>query len=148
MQNQKMESIILQKVRRYHELRNERIKMEKSIEAVKREEKLLQAEIWDSMETLGISQIKSPSLGLSITRKETVYAHVLDMEKFREWCIKEGLEDVMFKEQVQAGRLNQLVREKLQKRENLPDGVDFYPSRYISLTSEQEKAQISEKEVY
>lgn len=60
---------------------------------------------------------------------ETVYGQVQDREAFIAWA--EQNDEELFERKERAQLLNQLVREKIDNGEPLPDGVSFYVKKYI-----------------
>jgi hypothetical protein len=70
----------------------------------------------------------------SFSAKSTVYAAVNDPEAFMAWVREQGLEDEFLVTKEAKGRLNELVREKLDNKEPLPPGVQWYPDEYVSFT--------------
>lgn len=89
-------------------------------------------ELWERMEGVNADSRAYGDIG-SFVRKSTVYGQITDRDAFVEWAKEQGLDDVV---QVveQKGRLNEIVRDRLDTQQELPPGVSFYEKRYISHT--------------
>jgi hypothetical protein len=61
--------------------------------------------------------------GGSITKQPEPYAYVTDREKFREWCVAQGLTPLMT---LSWQTTNSLVKERLEHAEAVPPGVDVF----------------------
>jgi hypothetical protein len=113
------------------QLKAEKKRAERVADAAKAALVVFEAKLWEDMEESGVQ-----SMGLDsgkFVRKSTVYGQVTDLEALVTWCEENGVDDLV-KTVQEKGRLNELVRAKLDTQEELPPGVSFYESRYISHT--------------
>jgi hypothetical protein len=96
------------------------------------EMKRYQADLYMDMAEAGMT-----SFGTTrgqFVRKSTTYGTIKDRAAFISWCDENGVTDDYIKEVEEDGRLNELVRSRLDTGEELPPGVDFYTRDYISHT--------------
>lgn len=113
------------------ELKEKQARLAKEAKDAAKEMKQFQAELWLDMEEANLK-----SFGTSrgqFVRKSTTFGTIKDRQAFIEWCQEQGLDD-LYKPVEDDGRLNELVRARLDTQEELPPGVDFYTRDYISLT--------------
>lgn len=66
--------------------------------------------------------------------RQTRYGQVVDLQAAIAALKAEGLDEIIFKESVREGRLNELVRDRLESGSELPEGVGWYPRRNISIS--------------
>jgi hypothetical protein len=76
----------------------------------------------EAMDGEGVTSIHLTS-GHSISTFLTPYPKVEDQEKFHQWCIKSGFANMM---SLHPSRVASLVKERLEKGEDLPPGTDCY----------------------
>lgn len=91
-----------------------------------------EAALWDYMETKGVETVRS-TVGI-ISRKETVYGRISDLEAAKRSFEDMGRLEEFFSLQPEKARINEYVRECMKQGVPLPEGVDFYSKRYVSLT--------------
>lgn len=102
-------------------------------EAAAQELSLYEQNLWERMDMAGIdSSPKWRGLG-QFARKSTVYAQVTDRDALVAWAEEQGLDDVVELKEAK-GRLNEIVRDRLDTQQELPPGVSFYERRYIAHT--------------
>lgn len=68
----------------------------------------------------------------SFSLKSTIYPTVQDREAFVAWCHQNGMDDLIQETEVK-GRLGELIRQRLDDGEDLPDGAHYYVKEYISV---------------
>lgn len=66
--------------------------------------------------------------------RSTRYGQIIDKEAAIKSLREEGLEEIIFQEAIREGRLNELVRDRLESGSELPEGVGWYPRRGISIS--------------
>ena len=88
--------------------------------------------LWHRMQESGMTGHKTTDA--NFVRKSTIYAQVQDIEQFAEWCRENDVTDEFVKEAPQKDRLNELVRQRIDDGQTLPDGVGWYSRDYISIT--------------
>lgn len=71
---------------------------------------------------------------ISFQRRKTVYGRIIDKKAAMAALREEGLAEQMTGEKIESRRLNELVRERQESGEDLPDGIDFYEKRFISIS--------------
>lgn len=71
---------------------------------------------------------------VSFSKRKTVYGRVIDKHAALVSLAGEGLEEQMTGTKIEARRLNELVRERQESGEDLPDGIGFYEKRFFSIS--------------
>lgn len=92
----------------------------------------LQEDVFDTMRNAGLTSVGTDDE--QFVAKSTIYATVADLDEFLAWAASNGLEAEFTEINAIKGRLNELVRQRLQDGEELPPGLDFYRKNYISKT--------------
>lgn len=127
------------KFRRLAELREER---DVDKEAAKRSEEAYreyEADLWTQVEESAVRGSVEFDFGgdLGIIRfqpKKTVYGRVIDKNAALEAFESECLTDELTSPKIEARRLNEYVRDKLELEGELPEGIDYYEKKFISIT--------------
>lgn len=101
-------------------------------DATKAEHDRLQKILHEDMKEAGLLTIGTDTD--TFTRKSTYYAQVENQDEFIAWAESEGLLEEFTETAAVKGRLNELVRQRLQDGEMLPPGLGFYSKDYISKT--------------
>lgn len=101
-------------------------------DATKAEHDRLQKILHEDMKEAGLLTIGTDTD--TFTRKSTYYAQVENQDEFIAWAESEGLLEEFTETAAVKGRLNELVRQRLQDGETLPPGLGFYSKDYISKT--------------
>jgi hypothetical protein len=70
----------------------------------------------------------------SFQLRATNYGRVVDKDAALEALKAEGLDDVIYTEAIREKRVNELVRDRLESQSELPDGIDFYTRKGISIS--------------
>lgn len=122
------------------ELRIERdvdqTKAEKSDKAFKAAE----AELWEAVNDAGIKGSQTFDFGdeygtVRFTpRQPTIYGRIIDKDTAIKALEAEGLDDVIYDKAVRKGRLNELVRDRFEAGSALPEGVDYYDQKGITIS--------------
>jgi hypothetical protein len=95
---------------------------------------LYQARLFERMEEEDALSHRTSTGGYSA--KRTIYASVNDSEAYEAWLEQEGLLEEFTRRTPEKGRLNELVRQCLDLREEPPPGVAWYERKYISVTTD------------
>jgi hypothetical protein len=70
----------------------------------------------------------------SFNLRTTHYGRIVDKEAALKSLKASGDYDVIYTDSIREGRLNSLVNTRLETRKDLPDGVDFYTKRGITIS--------------
>lgn len=121
------------------ELRDEKDIAKKKADKLKDEYDALQEELWEAMEDSGLGSLKLEIGDENITfvARETLYGSVFDKDAAAEAFKKDGRFDEYTGIKFEAKRINELVRECIENGQELPEGVDFYSRRLISISRKQ-----------
>lgn len=127
------------KFRRLMEAREERDITEKAAKNAEKFYREVEAELYDELEDSPIKGSIKIDLGepygtVTFQPKETYYGRVLDTDQALDYLDARALADEFTKPKIVMARIHELVREKLEQRQPLPDGLDFYAKRYISIS--------------
>lgn len=97
-----------------------------------------EAELFEELSELGVKgtiKFDFGDLGVaSFVSRATTYGKVIDSEAALKSLKAAGYGDVIYSEAVREGRLNELVRDLLESKTELPEGVDFYTRKGISIS--------------
>ena len=74
------------------------------------------------------------SRGRTFSTRRTVLSTITDIHAFEAWVRENGLEAEYLRPEVRKQQLNELVRERLDNRQELPPGTNSYANEYISTT--------------
>lgn len=66
--------------------------------------------------------------------RETLYGRIIDHEAALIAFEREAIVDEMTRPKVEARRLNEYVRGRIEAGQELPDGIDYYPRRFITIS--------------
>lgn len=124
------------RVRKFHRLRERYEESNRRTKRLKRELDEFQASLYEQMRREGVISLRTQE-GL-FTTKSTVYAVVQDRDAFAEWCRENDLTDELLSLKPAEQRLNEIVRERIDTKQDLPPGVGWYPREYISRTDTKE----------
>lgn len=99
-----------------------------------KEEKNLQDEIIQLMEDRELKSLRHKRFGL-ISIAERIWAKIIpgEFEDVRLYFEREGIDKELFKLKPVSKRLNEFVRDALEKNKMLPKGLDFTPTKYLSV---------------
>jgi hypothetical protein len=98
-------------------------------------------EVFEALETMKQNSTGLVDLGQGygkrrFTRRATDYAQVLDLERAKEAMLAEGYDEAaIVGEKLREKPLNELVRERLENHQELPDGIEFYTRRGVTVSS-------------
>lgn len=104
----------------------------KVAERRKDEAKQYELDLFQIMEDLGLKSLNTHTH--TFVPRTTVRSYITDMDAFEAWLEDEGVRDDFLRVEEQKARLNELVRERLDRKEDLPPGVGWYPQQVISTT--------------
>lgn len=122
------------------ELRIERDVDKTKAENSEREFREYESELYQAIQDAGIRGSQSFDFGPEYgkvrftARQPTIMGRVLDPTTAIKALEAEGLDDVIYEKSVRKGRLNELVRDRMESHAPLPDGVDYYDTKGITIS--------------
>lgn len=127
------------KFRRLAELREQRDIDKKSSEQSEAEYREYEAELFETIEDSALRGTVEFDFGgdLGVVRfqpRRTIYGRVIDKNAALDALDVIGLSEEMTAPKIEARRLNELVRDYVERGEELPDGVDYYERRYMTIS--------------
>ncbi len=133
---------IAAKGRRLFELREKRDADKKKAEVSEAEFREAEQDFfmqWENSPLQGAMKIDlGGSIGeVSFSPRETYFGRILDSDKAQTYFEQRAMVDEMFQPKIAKKRLNEFVRECLDNGTPLPDGVDFYAQRGITITRQK-----------
>lgn len=131
------------KVRRLMELREKRDEAKTAAENAEKEYREHEADVWEALEDSPVKPPFKVDLGepygvVSFHPKETYYGRVIDKEKALEYFEGRAMIDEVTEPKIVAARVNEIVRDAIEQAESLPDGLDFYAKRFVSITKQKD----------
>ena len=90
-----------------------------------------------AMEDAGLKSVKTDNGTYTVQR--TVYGKVEDAEAFIGWAATQGLEQQLTRVEVYKARVNEIVREALENGSDLPPGISFSETRFVSVRGASSK---------
>lgn len=125
-------------VRAFLKARDEAEAAASAAKAAEKEHKQRQAELWEAMSDAGLKSLKidvgEPWGEISLRPSETIRSKVLDKDALIEALEQSGRADEITKVDFKLKPLNELVRECLNHKIKLPDGLDFSSTKYITVS--------------
>lgn len=127
------------KFRRLAELREERDFAKKTSETAEGEYREYEAELFVAIEDSSLRGTVEFDFGgdLGVIRfqpRSTIYGRVIDKNAALDAFENEALVDEMVAPKIEARRLNEYVRDRLETGQELPDGVGFYERKYFTIS--------------
>lgn len=125
--------------RRLVELREERDRDKKAAERSEKEYREYEADLFEELEDSPIKGTMKIDLGddmgvISFQPKETYYGRVIDQNAALDYFEQRALTDEFTSPKIVMARINELVRGCIENGDPIPEGIDYYPKRYISIT--------------
>lgn len=100
--------------------------------------KEIERDFWEHMSDLGLTTAKLdlPGIGsVQFQRRETIRGIVTDHAAAVKALVDGGLDDALLGDRkIQQRALNEMMRSWLDSGQPIPEGLDFNPSRYVSIT--------------
>ena len=109
---------------------------QREADAAKAKHDEAQATLWHDMDAAGMKGFKTDQH--SFARKATIYSTIQDADAFEAWCQENGLTEDYLKMAPKKQQLNELVRERLDNGQSLPEGVHWYAREYIAISKTKE----------
>lgn len=121
------------------DLRTAKDDTERAAKKAKSEYKAVEAEFWENMEDQGLTTFTA-DLGegygkVQFQKRETIRGIVRDKARAITALTEMNLEDALLgTPEIPQGALSEHVRDWLASGQEIPDGIDFNPTRYVSQT--------------
>lgn len=133
------EEQIASKFRRLVELRTNRDERKTAAEVSEKEYRDYESDLFEEIQSGPMQGTRRIDLGepfglVAFTPRETTFGRIIDSEAAVEYFEEHGQTEEMTKPQIGKGKLNERVRELLEQGKPLPDGVDFYVNRGITIS--------------
>lgn len=130
------------KARRLFELRETRDADKQRADASDKEYREFEQEFFQVLDDSPVVGALKIDLGgnagvVSFSPRETYFGRLLDSDKAQDYFESRAMADEMFEPKVAKRRLNEFVRECLDNGTPLPDGVDFYAQRGITISRQK-----------
>lgn len=127
------------RVRRLVELRESRDQTKQTATDAKNEFEQYQAAFFEEYEKSPLKGSIKVDLGgdygvVQIVPRTTKFGRILDREKAEAYFKERALSAEYIKEDFRMGRLHELVREHIEQKKPLPEGIDFYTKEYFTVT--------------
>lgn len=121
------------------ELRERRDIEKKASKKSEKEYREYEAALWEELFEMGVRGTIKFDFGgdlgeASFVSRATTYGKIIDAEVAMAALKAAGHGDVIYSEAVREGRLNELVRDLLESKQELPEGVDMYQRKGISIS--------------
>jgi uncharacterized protein YqeY len=127
-EEKKLDPSLIGLAKKVIELRDQHAKLNKEAAEIWEEKERLEANLIEQMEILDLKSFRHEELGL-ISIAQTVFARITDADKAREFFDQEGIADQLLENRLKKEggqkRLNEIVREYLEKGMMLPGGIDY-----------------------
>lgn len=132
-------SALESRFRRLAELRRDRDIDSQAAKASESAYREYEAELLEALDGSNLKGAISIDFGgdlgeIKFQRRKTTYGRIIDKRAAMQALAAEGLDEQMTGTKIEARRLNELVRERQESGENLPDGIGFYDKQFISIS--------------
>lgn len=126
------------RARRLADLKAEMARTQKIADAAEKQYREAERDFWLDLEEEGIKTTSfdfDDGSTIQVQRRETITSTILDKEAAVQSLVELGYGDELLGQpEIRKKVLNEVVRNLLQAGEGLPEGVDFNPRRYITVT--------------
>lgn len=124
-----------------------RVQRDTDAEAAEQSEKNYrenEAEFWMAVDESPLQGALKIDVGepygvVTFQNRETFYGRVLDKEAVLEHFEQRAMIDDVMEPKLSKKRINEIVNDCLDEGKKLPDGLDFYGRRYVTLTFKKSK---------
>lgn len=127
------------RVARLTELRAARDQTKIAADKAKKEFEEFQALFFDEYEKSPLKGSIKVDLGgdigtVQIVPRRTQFGRILDRDLAEKYFAERAKTSEYMKQDFRMGRLHELVREHLEQKKPLPEGIDFYSKEYFTIT--------------
>lgn len=133
------EERIASKFRRLVELRETRDADKTAAERSEEEYRAYESELFAELEESPIKGSRRIDLGepyglVVFTPRETKFGRVVDLDKALEHFEQRAMVEEMTKPKIEKRKLNEMVRDLLEQGKPMPEGIDWYANRGITIS--------------
>lgn len=131
------EDQIASKFRRLVELRETRDQTKTAADTAEEEYRHYEGELFDEIQDGPMSGTRRINIGgevIAFTPRETKFGRIIDADAAVEFFDRSGMAEEMTRPKIEKRKLNELVRDYLDAGKSLPDGIDFYINRGITIS--------------
>ena len=130
------------KLRTLMEAREARDETKLAAENAEKRYKAIEGELWEELEDSPLKGALKLDLGppygvVAFQPRETYYGRVLDEHAALDYFEQSARMDEFTAPKIVKARVNELVRQSLENGDKLPEGIDFYAARYVSVTRQK-----------
>ena len=127
------------KFRRLAEAREARDMSKAAADRAEREYREVEADLFEQLEDSAIRGTVQFDFGgdlgtVKFSPRRTIYGRIIDKNAALDAFENEAIADEMSSPKIEARRLNEYVRERLENGQSLPTGVDFYEKKFITIS--------------
>lgn len=125
------------RIARFMELRAAKDETKIAADKAKREFDEYQAQFFEEYEKSpleGSIKVRVGDAVVQLVPRRTKYGRVLDYDKAVEYFKKRNKLDEYTRDDFRMGRLHELVREHIEQKKPLPEGIDFYTKEFFTMT--------------
>lgn len=127
------------KFQRLVELREERDMTKTAAKNAEKAYREYEAELFAETEEAGMEGRFGWDFGSDLgtakfNRRRTFYGRVLDKESALKALREAGILDTIIEDHIREGRLNELVRDRLESGQDMPEGIDWYAREGITIS--------------
>jgi hypothetical protein len=132
-------SALESKFRRLAELREQRDIDKKAAENSESEYRTYEAELFEAIEESALRGTVEFDFGGDLGKirfqpRRTIYGRVIDKAAALEAFEADAIAEEMTSPKIEARRLNEYVRDRIESGQKLPDGVDYYERRFFTIS--------------
>ena len=126
-------------LRRLMELRAKRDEDKAAAEQSEKDYREAEADVYEALSEGPLDRLNNIDLGepwgkVSFHAKETIYARVIDEEAALEHFEQRAMIEEVTTPKLSMARMNETVRTAVENGDPLPEGLDFYPRRFVQIT--------------
>jgi hypothetical protein len=125
-------------LRRHLELRQQRDEAKKAADALDKEYRESEADLFEMIEESGLKGGLKVDLGephgtVTFSNRTTHYGRIIDEDSALEHFSQRAMTDELTKSKWSMRRLHEIVREHIESGEDMPPGVDYRTDRGVSI---------------
>jgi hypothetical protein len=127
------------RLRRLLELREKSEQAKVAADAAKADYKAMERDVWEDIENSDLKGAIKIDLGepygtVTFQKRETFFARIIDAEAAEDYYRAQDSLETVSEIKFSKARLNEVVREAIDTGTPLPPGLDWTPTRYVSVT--------------